>query len=610
MRIVVTGGAGFLGSHLCRRLAADGCQVVCVDNLSTGAFENVAELVASGAVQFVEADIADGLAVDSTVDKIVHLASPASPVDYLAMPLATLRAGSHGTLHALELARAKDARLVLASTSEVYGDPLVHPQPETYWGHVNPLGPRAVYDEAKRFAETLTTQFRASQRVSTGIARIFNTFGPGMRGRDGRAVPTFITQALRDEPITVAGRGTQTRSICYVDDIIDGLVRLMHSDEAGPFNLGNPHEVSMLELAVQIRDLVGSRSPIVHVPLPTDDPRQRRPVIDKAGQLLGWAPRADVEKSLLTTIEWFRSRAADQEPAAPDDAAARDRRSRGLNCALIGLGTIGTPMARRLVAQGVTLTTWSRSGRRITADVAADLPGAVAGRDVVLLSLADDAAVRDVVGRLVDARALGPGQIVVDTSTISPETAKESAAAVGHVGATYLDAPISGGPSGAASGKLTILVGGPDEAVRRVDPVLRAVGSNVLHVGEVGSGQVLKLCLQAAVAVQMNTIAQLTEVAAEHGLSMRVLQSALSTSTARNHIAQTRFPVPGVVADSPASNGWRPDFSGLLMAKDVALVQRMLDGRHRVDGLDPAAVALAAQIEDGHGDQDWSRAFG
>jgi len=599
MRIVVTGGAGFLGSHLCRRLAADGCQVVCIDNLSTGAFENVAELVASGAVQFVEADIADGPAVEGAVDKIVHLASPASPVDYLAMPLATLRAGSHGTLHALELARAKDARLVLASTSEVYGDSLVHPQPETYWGHVNPLGPRAVYDEAKRFAETLTTQFRASYGVSTGIARIFNTFGPGMRGRDGRAVPTFITQALRDEPITVAGSGAQTRSICYVDDIVDGLIRLMHSDEAGPFNLGNPHEVSMLQLAEQIRDLVGSRSPIVHVPLPTDDPRRRRPVIDKAGRLLGWAPRADIEKSLRTTIEWFRSRAA----VRPNDAA-----SRGLSCALIGLGTIGAPMARRLVEQGITLTTWSRSGRRITADVATDLPGAVVGRDVVLLSLADDAAVLEVVGRLVDARALGPGQIVVDTSTISPETARESAAAVGRVGATYLDAPISGGPSGAAGGKLTILVGGPDEAVRRVDPVLRTVGSNVLHVGEVGSGQVLKLCLQAAVAVQMNMIAQLTEVATEHGLSLNVLHSALSTSTARNHMAQTRFPVPGIVADSPASNGWRPDFSGLLMAKDVALAQHMLGG-HRVDGLDPAAIALAAQIEDGHGDQDWSRAF-
>lgn len=609
MRIVVTGGAGFLGSHLCRRLVDDGAEVVCVDNLSTGAFENVAEAVASGGVRFVRADVVEGLAVDGPVDKIVHLASPASPVDYLAMPLATLKAGSHGTLHALELARAKGARLVLASTSEVYGDPLVHPQPETYWGHVNPLGPRAVYDEAKRFAETLTAQFGITHGVSTGIARIFNTFGPGMRSGDGRAVPTFITQALANEPLTVAGSGAQTRSICYVEDIVDGLVRLIHSDERGPFNLGNPHEISMLRLAIQIRDLVGSRSPIVHVPLPIDDPRQRRPVIDKACQLLGWAPKADVETSLRTTIQWFRDRAASRMPAAPVNAAG-DRGSGGPRCSLIGLGTIGAMMARRLVDQEVALKTWSRSGRRVTDDVAEDLPSAVAGRDVVLLSLADDVAVREVVARLIDARALGAGQVIVDTSTISPETAKEMAAVVGHVGATYLDAPISGGPSGAVSGNLTILVGGPDEAVRQVDAVLRVLGSNVLHVGDVGSGQVLKLCLQAAVAVQMNMIGQLMNVAADHGVSLSVLQSALSTSTARNYMVQTRFPVPGIIADSPASNGWRPDFSGLLMAKDVALVQRMLDGRYSVDGLDHAAAALASQIEAGYGAQDWSRAFG
>lgn len=307
--------------------------MVCVDNLSTGAKENVADLVASARFEFVEADVVDGLPVAGLVDKILHLASPASPVDYLARPLATLKAGSHGTLHALELAAAKGARLVLASTSEVYGDPLVHPQPESYWGNVNPLGPRSVYDEAKRFAESMTAQFRRSHGLSTGIARIFNTFGPGMRDLDGRAIPTFIAQALRGEPITVAGAGTQTRSICYVGDLVDGLVRLMHSDLPGPFNLGNPHEISMIDLARWIRDLTGSGSPIVHVALPEDDPKQRRPVIDRARADLGWAPRTEVEDALLLTISWFRGRLSapaagfDITPATRNDHSDNSRSS-------------------------------------------------------------------------------------------------------------------------------------------------------------------------------------------------------------------------------------------------------------------------------------------
>lgn len=281
-----------------------------------------------------------------------------------------------------------------------------------------------------------------------------------------------------------------------------------------------------------------------------------------------------------------------------------------VNCAVVGLGTMGSGMTQRLVEQGVAVTTWSRSGRTVPgARPAVDLPGAVRGRDVALLSLSDDTAVSAVVAELLEAGAVHAGQTVVDTSTIAPRTARVCAADLASVGAAYLDAPVSGGPSGARRGELTVVVGGDEGAFARVAPLLASVGSNVVHVGAIGSGQVLKLCLQGAVAVQMNMIAQLLAVATDHGVAPDVLQSALSTSTARNHMAQTRFPVPGVVPDSPASHDWRPDFSGRLMAKDVALVQHLLDGRHRLDGLESAAAALTAQLGDGLGDRDWSRAF-
>lgn len=307
MRVVVTGGAGFLGSHLCERLTGAGCEVVCLDNLSTGSADNVAGL-AGGGFRLVRTDVTDYVHVPGPVDAVFHLASPASPVDYLRMPVATLKAGSIGTLHALGLAKDKHARFVLASTSETYGDPLVHPQPETYWGHVNPIGPRAVYDEAKRFSEAATMAYRRVHDVDTGIARIFNTFGPRMRPDDGRAVPTFISQALNGEPITVTGNGNQTRSICYVDDLVDGLLRLLRSPLAGPVNLGNPYEISMLDLARWIRDLVGSSSPITHLERPLDDPTVRRPDITLARHRLGWSPNTPVADALEHTIAWFRQR--------------------------------------------------------------------------------------------------------------------------------------------------------------------------------------------------------------------------------------------------------------------------------------------------------------
>lgn len=304
-RAVVTGGAGFLGSHVCEGLLADGWSVLCVDSLLTGSMDNVAHLRGADGFEVVIADVASGLPVEGRVDAVLHLASPASPTDYLKHPLQTLRAGSTGTFNALELARAHDARFLLASTSEAYGDPQVHPQPESYWGNVNPVGPRSVYDEAKRFAEATTMAYRRNHGVRAGIVRLFNTFGPRMRPHDGRAVPTFIVQALAGDPITVAGDGSQTRSICYVDDIVAGVHRMIDSAESGPINLGNPYEVTVLDLALWIRDLCASRSNVVFVPRPQDDPTTRRPDIDLARRALGWWPQIPVEKGLQATVEWF-----------------------------------------------------------------------------------------------------------------------------------------------------------------------------------------------------------------------------------------------------------------------------------------------------------------
>jgi dTDP-glucose 4,6-dehydratase len=306
MRAVVTGGAGFIGSHLCGRLLEAGYdEVVCVDNFLTGKPENIAHLSGHKGFRPMGCDIVHGLEIEGPVDAVLHFASPASPVDYLRHPLATLRVGAEGTRHAMELAAAKGARLVLASTSETYGDPQVHPQPESYWGNVNPVGQRSCYDEAKRYAEALTMAYRRTRGSDAGIIRIFNTFGPRMRPGDGRVVPTLIRQALDGAPMTVTGDGSQSRSLCYVDDLVDGVMRMLGASISGPVNLGNPHEVTMLELAHWIRRLTGSRSEIVLVPLPADDPKRRRPDITLAETELGWQPRTPVEEGLLRTIEWF-----------------------------------------------------------------------------------------------------------------------------------------------------------------------------------------------------------------------------------------------------------------------------------------------------------------
>lgn len=306
MRVVVTGGAGFLGSHLCEKLIARGEEVVAVDNFCTGSPANVAHLRSEDGFELLELDVSEPFTIDGQVDAVLHFASPASPVDYLRMPIETLKVGSLGTLHALDLAEAKGARLVLASTSEVYGDPEVHPQPESYWGHVNPVGPRGVYDEAKRFAEATTLAYRQSRGVNTGIVRIFNTFGPRMRPNDGRAIPNFVRQALAGEPVTVSGDGSQTRSICYVDDLVEAILRMMDSDHAGPINIGNPHEISMKDLAAWIVRLASSSSPITFIERPVDDPTVRRPDTTRATALLGWEPQVPIEDALKWTIGWFR----------------------------------------------------------------------------------------------------------------------------------------------------------------------------------------------------------------------------------------------------------------------------------------------------------------
>jgi dTDP-glucose 4,6-dehydratase len=320
-RAVVTGGAGFLGSNLCEGLLGRGFEVLCLDNFLTGTPANVAHLLENPGFRLVRADVTDYLYVSGPVGYVLHFASPASPVDYLRMPIETLEVGSIGTLHALGLARRKDARFLLASTSEVYGDPEVHPQPETYWGNVNPVGPRGVYDEAKRFSEALTMAYRATHGVDTAIARIFNTYGPRMRPDDGRAIPTFIRQALRGEDLTVAGDGLQTRSVVHVDDEVDGLLRLLLSDHPGPINIGSRDEWSVLDLARLVIALVGADVGVRHVDRPVDDPTVRRPDITLAARELGWKPTVPIEEGLAATIAWFRTQpglGAGAEPTSRD----------------------------------------------------------------------------------------------------------------------------------------------------------------------------------------------------------------------------------------------------------------------------------------------------
>lgn len=308
MRIVVTGGAGFIGSHLCDRLLAEGHSVIAMDNLITGTADNIVHLVGRDDFLFIKHDVTNYIYIDGPVDAVLHFASPASPIDYMQLPIQTLKVGALGTHKALGLARAKGARFLLASTSEVYGDPLVHPQPETYWGNVNPIGPRGVYDEAKRFAEAMTMAYHRVHGVETRIARIFNTYGPRMRLDDGRVIPNFIGQALRGEPLTVYGDGSQTRSFCYVDDLVEGIVRLLHSDEVEPVNLGNPREMSILELAHLINRMTGNKAGVIFKPLPKDDPRVRRPDISKARRVLDWEPKIPLEEGLERTIEYFRAK--------------------------------------------------------------------------------------------------------------------------------------------------------------------------------------------------------------------------------------------------------------------------------------------------------------
>ncbi|NQU41172.1 MAG: SDR family oxidoreductase [Lentisphaerae bacterium] len=304
---VVTGGAGFLGSHLCDRLLGEGHQVICLDNLITGNVANIEHLAGNEKFHFIKQDVTEYIYLPGQVDFIYHFASPASPIDYLELPIQTLKVGSLGTHKALGLARAKGARFLLASTSETYGDPLVHPQPETYWGNVNPVGPRGVYDEAKRFAEAMTMAYRRFHGVDAKIVRIFNTYGPRMRAKDGRAVPAFVSQALDGDPITVFGDGSQTRSFCYVNDLLRGIMALARSEESGPINIGNPAEMTILQLAEKIIAMTGSASQIIHEGLPTDDPKVRQPDITLARTRLNWAPEIEVDEGLPITIDYFKS---------------------------------------------------------------------------------------------------------------------------------------------------------------------------------------------------------------------------------------------------------------------------------------------------------------
>jgi len=307
-RVLITGGAGFLGSHLCDRFLADGYEVICMDNLITGDLRNVEHLFADADFHFHNQDVTEFIHVPGRLDVVMHFASPASPIDYLELPIQTLKVGSLGTHKALGLAHAKGARFLLASTSECYGDPLVHPQREDYWGNVNPVGPRGVYDEAKRFAEAMTMAYHRYHGVDTRIVRIFNTYGPRMRLNDGRALPAFMSQALRGEDLTVFGDGSQTRSFCYVSDLVEGIWRLLHSDEVMPTNVGNPSEMTILQFAEKVRELTGAQSRIVHRPLPQDDPKVRQPDISKARKILGWEPKVSLDEGLRRTLEYFRER--------------------------------------------------------------------------------------------------------------------------------------------------------------------------------------------------------------------------------------------------------------------------------------------------------------
>jgi len=307
-KVVITGGAGFIGSHLCDRFIAEGDEVICLDNLITGTPDNIAHLFGHPKFKFIKYDVTEFLYVPGDVDFVLHFASPASPMDYVKYPIQTLKVGALGTHKALGLAKAKGARFLLASTSEVYGDPLVHPQSEEYWGNVNPIGIRGVYDEAKRFAEAMTMAYHRYHGLDTRIARIFNTYGPRMRIDDGRAIPAFMTQALKGEDITVFGDGSQTRSICYIDDLVEGIFKLLMSDYVYPINLGNPDEVTILELAMEIKELAGSNSKIVFKPLPPDDPKVRRPDITKAREILGWEPKVSRKEGLKKTLEYFKQK--------------------------------------------------------------------------------------------------------------------------------------------------------------------------------------------------------------------------------------------------------------------------------------------------------------
>ena len=353
-RAVVTGGAGFVGSHLVERLLALEIDVVCLDNFVTGEANNVAHLLGRDGFRLVKTDVSDYISVPGSVDYVLHFASPASPVDYAELPIQTMKAGSLGTLHSLGLAKEKGARYLLASTSETYGDPLVHPQSEAYWGNVNPVGPRACYDEAKRFAEALTTVYRTKHGVDTAIMRIFNTYGPRMRPDDGRAIPTFISQALAGAPLTVQGDGSQTRSLCHVDDLVEGALKLLFSDLSGPVNIGNPHEMTILELANLIREITGSNSAIEFTDRPQDDPKQRQPDIAFARTELEWEPKVDVREGLLQTIDWFRSRsegsAQAELPVARHVASSPERPRHKV--AVIGTGYVGAVTSTCLALLG------------------------------------------------------------------------------------------------------------------------------------------------------------------------------------------------------------------------------------------------------------------
>lgn len=307
-RTLITGGAGFLGSHLCDRLLKEGHEVLCMDNLITGDLANIEHLFGHPGFKFVKYDVTEFIHVEGALDYILHFASPASPIDYLKLPIQTLKVGSLGTHKALGLAKAKNARFLIASTSEVYGDPEIHPQVEEYWGNVNPVGPRGVYDEAKRFAEAMTMAYHRYHGVETRIVRIFNTYGERMRVDDGRAIPAFMSQGIRGEDVTVFGNGLQTRSVCYVSDLVEGIYRLLLSDYSDPVNIGNPHEITMLDLAKEVLEVLGSSSPIVHRELPEDDPKVRQPDITLARRILGWEPTVDRHEGLIRTAAYFRKK--------------------------------------------------------------------------------------------------------------------------------------------------------------------------------------------------------------------------------------------------------------------------------------------------------------